>query len=165
MKMSESRYLTKIAREDINGGEYLRALIQIATDLESLFFDKLFFEKGINPDLIENWTLGRLTDWVIKNQLVEEKYFDLLLDFKEVRNAVAHHRYGMYNATNDILRLNFLARLMLKVCDFIDATPVIRKHNEGYEEKYQKIMEKAHKKYEKAFSEDKIQKMFPDKSK
>ena len=75
--MISSTYLTTIARKDINDGEYLRALIQISTDLEALFFDKLLFEKGINHDLMENWTLGKFTNWVIKNNLVEKRFFEI----------------------------------------------------------------------------------------
>ena len=77
--MSYSLYSTKIARKDINEGEYLRALIQISTDLEAIFFDKLFFEKKINSDLIENWTLGRLTNWVFKHNLIDSKHEELIV--------------------------------------------------------------------------------------
>ena len=108
---------------------------------------------------MENWTLGKFTNWVIKNNLVEKRFFEILQNFNEVRNAIVHHRYGMYNIMNDINRLNFLTKLMLKICDFIDNTSIERKHDKKSEEKYTKILEKERKRYEKAFSKNKINKV------
>ena len=48
--MGDMSLITKIAREDINKGNYLRALVQISADLEFLFLfsfpssDTLFIE-------------------------------------------------------------------------------------------------------------------------
>ena len=150
--MSYSLYSTKIARKDINEGEYLRALIQISTDLEAIFFDKLFFEKKINSDLIENWTLGRLTNWVFKHNLIDSKHEELIKEFTKIRNAIVHTRYGIHNTTKDLNKLNYLAPLMLKICNFIDNTSVSRDFNLEIEKKYQEILEKTKNKYEKAFN-------------
>lgn len=55
--------ITKRIKEYLESNDILLAVIRASTDLEFLLFDKLFFEKGINPKLIENWTLGRFIDW------------------------------------------------------------------------------------------------------
>ena len=147
---------TEIAREDINKGDYLRALVQISADLEYLFFWKLFFEKEIKAELIENWTLGRFIEWVCKLNLIDTQYEGLLRDFNQVRNLIIHKRYIIHKTTKDLDKLNFLANLMIKVCDFIDSTPIERKYlGQEQEDIYQEILKKIGQKYEKVFTKKK----------
>jgi len=156
--MIHSRYLSNIIREDIKKGESLRALIQIATDLDAIFFDKLFFEKKINPNLISGWTLGRKIDWVFGHDLIDKKYEQLIRDFNKVRNAIVHSRYGMYNAVKDSEKSNFLTNLMIQMCDFIDNTYIKKDYDKGISDKEIKISGRIRKKYEDAFKKKSVKK-------
>ena len=156
-KMSITIFVdTKIAREDINKGDYLRALVQISADLEYLFFWKLFFEKEIKTELIENWTLRRFIDWVCKLNLIDIQYEGLLRDFNKVRNGIIHRRYAIHQTTKDLDKLNLLANLMIKVCDFLDSTPIERKQfSQEQEDAYEEVLRKMREKYEKVFTKKK----------
>lgn len=152
--MNKTFLHTKTAREDIDKGDYLRALIQLSADLEFLFFGKLLFEKEIKPELIENWTLGRFIDWVCKLNLIDNKHEELLRDFNQVRNTIIHGRYIIHKTTEDLDKLNFLANLMIEVCDFIDSTPIEKEYIKELEDDYRRISRKMSEKYERVFSKD-----------
>lgn len=141
--------LTNSIREDIHKGEYLRALLQASADLEFLFFQKLLFEKDIKSDLIKNWTLGKYIDWICKLELVDKKYEQLLRDFNELRNIIVHRRYTIHNVAKDLDKLNFLANIIIAICDFIDSSHVIYKPNQKLETEYSKFDKTLEEKYER----------------
>lgn len=149
------RYITRTVRKDIDEGNYLRALVQLSADLEAIFFDKLFFEKRINPKLIQGWTLGRFSEWVFAHDLIESKYRDLIADFIQIRNIIIHGRYFIHNTEKNLTNLNILTRLMKDVCDFIDETWVARDTSREIERQYAEVLMRTSDRYNNFFNNPK----------
>lgn len=111
-------------RQLINSGDIKSALLNISADLEYILFLKLIFEKKINIELIENWTLGRYIHWCILNQLIEEKWHKPLREFNQLRNLLIHQ----HNALNRVVKWEHYQertqQLMMKICNFIEETKI-----------------------------------------
>jgi len=138
--------LSKPIRDKIGEVETVEAILITANSLEHLFFMKLFFEKGIKYILIENWTLGRYIDWVIKLNLVDKKYEQLLKDFNLLRTQIVHRFSNIYRIQNSGKTWTAVFKLILKICDFLDETEVIYKQDSELEKKYGEFLNKLSKK-------------------
>jgi len=123
--MMKRGLITIRQREYLKSGEAYLALLKTAADLEMLFWDKLFFEKQLDPKLISNWTLGKYLHWNKVSGLVDSKWYPLLEKFNQVRNQFVHSRTAMDRVKQDEEMLKELNGLILSVCDFIDQTEVI----------------------------------------
>jgi hypothetical protein len=154
--MIRQSLLTNKIREDVTKGEYLNALLQASADLEFLFFSKLLLEKRIKSNLIKNWTLSRYIDWVCELNLIDKKYEQLLRDFGELRNLMVHTRYSFPKISKDQSKLNFLAQIILAICDFIDSSPVKYRSSWKLEKEYSEAFQKIEEKYERIFNKKKL---------
>lgn len=148
--------ITKFIREDVEKGEYSRALLQASADLEFSFFSKLLFEKGIKSSLMRNWTLGKYIEWICELELIDKKYEQLLRDFNELRNLVVHRRYTIHNVVKNLDEVSYLANIIIAVCDFIDSFSVTYKSNKELETEYSKLDKKLDEKYGRIFKKNRI---------
>lgn len=111
-------------RELIASGDLIIALLKIAMDLEHLFFYKLYFEKQISLDLIDNWTLGRYIQWSLSLGLVDGKWRKMLNNFSGIRNDIIHDRSYSERIMADKEKQKGLKMLLSSMCDFIEQNEV-----------------------------------------
>nr|MBI4157008.1 hypothetical protein [Candidatus Woesearchaeota archaeon] len=116
------KFLTKRARDLLKSGDILSSIIYTSADLETLLFEKLFFERNIHEDLIGNWTLGRYIKWNLKLGTTDDKYAQMLTDFNILRNNVVHRRYYAERLAQNSEELKKVKKLLKKTLDFIGRT-------------------------------------------
>ena len=116
---------TREIRKRISSNDLFRALLETSATLEELFFSQIVHEIGIYPDLISNWSLGRLLKWANGLHLIinGEKYYPILKDFLELRNMVVHSGEFMLEKLTQKQNAGIKSHL-LKVCRYIDLAPV-----------------------------------------
>lgn len=144
---------TDKAREFIKNENYGMAILTISADLETHFFEKLFIEKGINPDLMNNWTLSRLTDWNYKHNYIRKISYKKVKKFNQLRNLFAHQRYFISTFEGIPERVKKVKKLLLWACKFIDKSILNYPYDSKIEEKYGKELKKRRDKVERWFLE------------
>ena len=130
---------TSKAKEYLKSGDLLATILCISADIEFLFFDKLFFEKNINPELMDRWTLGNFIRWNIKSGLIDKKYNKMLKNFRDLRNNCVHRRYYLDNLKENKQQLTDIQDLLKRVMNFIDSTKVVYELDSEKERVYGKI--------------------------
>jgi hypothetical protein len=145
--------LTTRSRELLKQGDVRAAIIATATNLEELLFTKLYFEKGIEPELMERWTLGTYVTWNISLKLVDQKWETLLQKFNRLRNFVAHERFFLERCLKDSKKSERIKHLVASVCDFVDQAVIRYVSSQETEAKYWEQMKRFQKKEQKFFEE------------
>lgn len=135
------KYLTKKARDFLKSGDMLASIIYTSADLEALLFEKLFFERDIHEDLINNWTLGRYITWNLKLDTINEKYKQLLNDFNRLRNNAVHRRYYIDWLSGNPEELEKVKKILKRTLDFIGKTGSKYKMDYEKEMRYSKYHE------------------------
>jgi len=138
-------------REDIGKGEVLKALLTAAADLEFFFFSKLFFEKGIKSKLMKNWTLGTYIKWVKEYDMINKEETAVLEDFNELRNLIVHNRSAFQNIEKNTKELDFVKKMILAVCDFLQDNPVEYKSDIDVEKEFAAFGEEMCQKHKRIF--------------
>ena len=133
---SYRKLITTDSRTYIESNNFISAFARISADLEMLLFEKLFFEKSIKAELIEKWSLYTFIQWNIKLDLIEEKWSQILHDFRKLRNKVIHGRVFLINLVKNQEELEEAKNLLLSVCDFIDQTAIVYRSTPELEKAY-----------------------------
>jgi len=128
--------------EYLKSGDVVAALLSAATDLEQLLFEKLFFEKEIKAELIENWTLGRLIEWNLKLGLVDSKYSDFLHRFKKLRNRFVHTRFYIEKIRKDKQQAMMVRKIVEECILFVSEVKSEYRQNWRLEREYSGYMDK-----------------------
>lgn len=115
------RLVTVDQRRYLIDGEILLAILRTAIDLEWVLWAKLFFEKKINPELIDSWTLGKYINWNAKLKLVSKEQENILREFNTLRNKIVHKRIFIDMKLKNTEELEEIKKQVMLVCDFIDS--------------------------------------------
>jgi len=128
------------------------AVLRIAADLEFILFEKLHFEKQINPELMYKWTLGTYIKWCEKNELIDRKWVATLEKFNKIRNLIVHNR-TVYNAIKrDSTKERKLREFLHSICNFMEESETKYISNQKLEKTYSQFFDKKDKEFFKIFN-------------
>lgn len=116
--------------------DILFVFLRVCGDVEGFLFEKLFWEKEIEMELIENWTLGRLIEWNYKLDLINEESNKFLQDFCFLRNQMFHERLMFVRAKESNELLECIKNATIKAIDFLERNMATYKNNMKLERKY-----------------------------
>lgn len=141
------RLVTNEIKTYIDSGDILSAIIRAATDVEFMLFCKLYFEKRINIELIETWTLGKYIKWCLSLELIDKKWEAVLNKFKNLRNRIVHDRtfFDRLRKSSDTKKAE---ELINQVCEFINATEIDKGDEQELERAYGEFLRKHNKEFE-----------------
>ena len=108
----------------VKKGDIVTAVIRASTDVETILFSKLFFEKKMDINKSDKTTLGKYIKLAEKQGIFSEDILSLLKEFRDVRNRISHERGYIELMYRDANELRKVKKLLKQIRHFIRQTRI-----------------------------------------